>query len=404
MAKYNHISKQQRDLIQYMLDKNYSFTDIGNAISKDRTSISKEIRRNRYLKSYTSTNCFDKKAILKACEDCKKLSKPPYVCNTCKSKGGCRKNKLYYHSNVAFQNYKTNLVLSRQGIDITPATIDEIEHSIVPLIKNKKQSINQVYINHSDILYFSKPTFYKYIHLGVLSLSDIDLPKKVKYKKRKENKNTKNKREIAILNGRCYKDYLSFISKNPKMNICQMDTVEGTKESRKCLLTIIDVKTHFMFIRLLDKKDIKSVNNAWYSIKDKISINIYSKLFRIILTDNGIEFYDPMHIEIDYNTGEKLSNVFYCEPYSSWQKGCIEKNHEYIRKIFPKGTNFDDFNDKEIQKLEDTINNIPRESLNKETPYNLFKKEYPEIIEKLNCSYISPDDVSLTKESIRGEK
>lgn len=159
-----------------------------------------------------------------------------------------------------------------------------------------------------------------------------------------------------------------------------------------------------MFIRLLDKKDIKSVNNAWDSIKDKISIDIYSKLFRIILTDNGIEFYDPMHIEVDYNTGEKLSNVFYCEPYSSWQKGCIEKNHEYIRKIFPKGTNFDDFYDKDIQKLEDTINNIPRESLNKETPYNLFKKEYPEMIEKLNCSYISPDDVSLTKESIRGEK
>lgn len=174
-----------------------------------------------------------------------------------------------------------------------------------------------------------------------------------------------------------------------------MDTVEGNKNSIKVLLTIIDVKTNFMLIRLLDKKDIKSVNNAWDSIKNILDKKTFSNLFRIVLTDNGSEFFDPLHIELDYNTGKKLSNVFYWKPYSSWQKGCIEKNHEFIRKVFPKGTSFDNLSEDIIKKLEDNINNIPRKSLDGKTPYNLMLKKNKEIISNLNCSYINPDDVTL---------
>ena len=404
MTNYTHLCKEQRDSIQYFIERNYTFSQIANAISKDRTTISKEIKRNRYLKSFTNLDSFDEKGFYLAIKACSKLSKPPYVCNTCKSKGGCRKNKLYYQSNVAQQHYDSILKSSREGIDIKPDVIDEIEQSIIPLIKDKKQSINQVYITHSDILYFSKPTFYKYVNIGVLSLTNLDLPKKVKYKKRKDTNKTKNKRQIAILKGRTYDDYLLFISNHPKMNICQMDTVESSRKSRKVLLTIIDVETHFMLIKLLDKKDIKSVNLAWDNIKNNLDIKTFAKLFRIVLTDNGSEFFDPLHIELDYSTGRKISNVFYCNPYSSWQKGCIEKNHEFIRKVFPKGTNFNNFNDRQIQKLEDTINNIPRDSLDGKSPYYLFKNKYPEIVEKLNCSYIKPDDVSLNKDDILEDK
>lgn len=61
------------------------------------------------------------------------------------------------------------------------------------------------------------------------------------------------------------------------------------------------------------------------------------------MTDNGTEFLDPNHFEYDYNDKKKKENLFYCDPYSSWQKGSIEKNHKYIRKIFSKGTNWDNF-------------------------------------------------------------
>lgn len=399
---FNQLNKEQRDIIQFLLDKKYNFSQIAKSIKMDRTTISKEIKRNRYIKS-NFYSPFDKKGISSACKSCSKLNQPPFTCNTCPYKRTCSKHHLYYNSKVAQEHYEVVKRQSRSGVDISEDTIEEIENSIIPLIKNKKQSINQVYTNHSDIIYFSKPTFYKYVNLGIFSLKNTDLPKKVKYKVRKKNIDKSNKRQLALLKGRTYKDFLDFTLKHPKMNICEMDTVEGKNNSKKVLLTIILRETNFMFIRLLEKKNVYCVNEEIDYFKS-IGISLYSKVFRIVLTDNGSEFFDPMHIEMDYESGNKKCNVFYCEPYSSWQKGCIEKNHEYIRKVFPKGTSFDLFTKEQIKRLEDTINNIPRNSLNGKTPYELTMKKYPKLLESLDCKYIEPDDVNLSKDYIiKGE-
>ncbi len=394
-TNFNQLNFEQRQTIQYMIDKGHTFTEIGKAINKDRTTISKEIKRNRYVKSYFF-DAFDPNGIKTAVNRCDLLLKPPYVCNHCYSKNKCNKHKLYYNALNAQSNFEEKQFESRSGYNISHETIDQIEHIIVPLIKDKKQSINQVYANHSDILYFSKSTFYNYIHNGILSLSDLDLPKKVIYKPRKDKNNKRDyKRRLALLKGRSYEDYINFISIHPKMNICQMDTVIGNQESNKCLLTIFIVKTNFMIIRLLDSKTMACVDYEFSKLKEKLGIKLFSKVFRIVLTDNGTEFFNPKNIEIDTSSGNKTCNVFYCKPYSSWQKGCIEKNHEYIRKLFPKGTSFNCFTQEQIHKLENIINNIPRQSLNNKTPFELTKELYPDFIFKLNYSKINPDDVSL---------
>ena len=240
------------------------------------------------------------------------LEQRPYVCNQCKFKNKCNKHKLYYNAINAQGNFEEKQFEARTGVNISHETIDQIEHIIVPLIKNKKQSINQVYANHSDILYFSKSTFYNYIHDGILSLSDIDLPKKVIYKERKEkNQNRDYKRRLALLKCREYSDYINFVKEHPKMNICQMDTVVGNKESHKCLLTLIIVKTNFMIIRLLDSKTMENVDFEIKKIKEKLGIKLFSKVFRIVLTDNGTEFFKPKNIEIEINSGNKTCKVFY---------------------------------------------------------------------------------------------
>ena len=398
MTKYNHLVKEQRNNIEYLIGLNKTFTYISKAINVDRTTISKEIKRNRFVKS-NFYDSFDKLGINSTIEKCDNLKHPPYVCNSCPNKRYCTNHKLYYNARLAQENSNKILSESRSGVDINPDTIDEIENTIVPLIKNKNQSVNQVYSNHSDILYFCKTTFYKYIDLGVLSLSNLDLPKKVKYKKRKSNKDTNYKRKLALLKNRAYEDYLDFIVKHPKMNVCEMDTVEGIKGG-KVFLTILIKDTKFMFIRLLDKKNVSCVNKEIDKLKNILGIKLFSKIFRIILTDNGSEFFDPTHIERDYNTCNKTCNVFYCKPYSSYQKPNIERNHEYIRRIFPKGVSLNDLTEKQVQKLETTINNIPRDKFDGESPYEKTKQKYPLLLEKLNYIYINPDDVALTKKSI----
>ena len=399
MTNYSQLNLNQRDTIYILLNKNKNFTEIGKAISKDRTTVSKEIKRNRYIKS-NFYNPFDIKGITKAVTDCDNLKRFPYVCNTCPKKRFCNKHHLYYDYKIAQDHYKEKLVDSRSGIDIEPSTIEDIEQQIVPLIKNKKQSVNQVYINHSDVLYFSKTTFYKYIDIGVFSLTNADLPKKIKYKKRKNHVDNTNKRELSLLNNRRYEDFIIYTSNHPKMNIVEMDTVIGKRDNKKCLLTLYIRKTHFMLIFLLNKKDSASVNAKINFLKDTLGTKLYSKVFRIFLTDNGTEFFSVLNFERDTESGKKISNIFYCHPYSSYEKHGIEVNHEYIRRVFPKGTSFDDLTDEIVKSLQDNINAIPRESLDKDTPYNLTKKLYPDLIEKLNCTYINPDNVSLSKVDI----
>ena len=405
MTNYNQLSLENRDVIQFLINKGESFSYIAKSINKDRTSISREIKRNRYIKS-SFYEPFDKKGIDHALSRCKKLSLPPYVCNSCPRKNTCPLNHLFYNSKIAQEHYELILKESRKGVNLSMEQVDEIERTIVPLIKNKKQSVNQVYINHSDILNFSKVSFYSYVNNGVISLTNLDLPKKVKYKKRKKkNNNTNNyKRDISILKGRKFEDYLDFISKHPKMNKVQLDTVIGKKNNNKVLLTMYLVDTHFMFIFLLDKKDATYVSAVFASLKSTLSIDLYRKIFRVILTDNGTEFYNPYEMEYDYDNGNKIANVFYCHPYSSSEKHEIEVNHEYIRRVLPKGTSFAHLTDEEVKRLQDNINAIPRISLNGETPYNLTKKKYPELIKKMHCSYIKPDDVSLNEEDILIDK
>ena len=394
MTNYEHLDQEQRDVIQQLINQSKTFTYISKAISKDRTTISKEIKRNRYIKSKFYSE-FDKKGINKAIENCNKLLKYPYVCNNCKQLRYCNKHHLFYNSTIAQQQYKNILKDSRTGINLSDEQINEIENTIVPLIKNKKQSVNQVYANHSDILSFSKVSFYHYVNEGIISLTNSDLPKKTKYKPRKKKKNTKYKRSLTILKNRKYEDYLDFISKHPKMNKVQLDTVIGKINNSKCLLTMYIVDTHFMLIFLLNKKTSENVSNVFKDLKKGLGINLYKKVFRIILTDNGSEFLNPYEMEYDYDTSKKITNVFYCKPYSSWQKHEIEVNHEYIRRVLPKGTDFSKLTKADIKRLQDNINSIPRDSINKKTPYDLTNEKYPEFIKTLDIKYIKPDDVSL---------
>ena len=134
--------------------------------------------------------------------------------------------------------------------------------------------------------------------MGVFSLSNLDLPKKVKYKKRKRKYN-KERRELSLLKGRSYEDFCLFTMNHPKMHIYEMDTVIGKRDDQKVLLTIYFKDTHFTLIRLLDKKTVACVNEEFKNFKKILGIKLYAKIFRIGLTDNGSEFFDPYQIEKD---------------------------------------------------------------------------------------------------------
>lgn len=113
-----------------------------------------------------------------------------------------------------------------------------------------------------------------------------------------------------------------------------------------------------------------------------------------------------MSIEKDEETQEIVSHIFYCDPGASWQKGAIEKNHEYIRYVLPKGSSFDELTQEKANLLMSNINSTSRDTLNGKTPYDatlLIVDE--EIIEKLGVIRIEADEVNLSPNLLKvGDK
>lgn len=407
-----HLSIEDRQKIEESLKEGINFTNIGEIIKKDRTCVSKEIRNHLQTvarKVYGGTvrcskfkNCekYKGKFCRVMCEDyeeatCPKLNKQPYVCNNCDKKRYCNYEKKYYRYIEADKEYKKELTDSRSGIRISPEEIKVINKIIRPLIVEQKQSVHQVYVNNPDILTQSENTFYKYIDLGVFDIKNVDLPRRIRYKKVVSIKRTRKESLIRI--NRTYKDYEKHLKLNAhrEISIVQMDTVEGIKGG-KVFLTLLFENYNLMLTYLLENKTVYCVNEIFDQIKENLGETEFKRLFEVILTDNGSEFFGANNIECNKDS-EKLVSLFYCDPSASYQKGSIEKNHEYLRYYLPKPSSFDNLNQTQVNLMNNHINSIPRKSLKDMTPYNLSSQLLTDENKKqLGLKFIEPNDVSLS--------
>lgn len=334
MTNYCHLSYEDRKNIEDGLNENKSINQIAKEINRSHSSVLREIDRNKiYYKpdNHKYINYTDPKDIYKY-EHCEKLEKSPYVCNGCKSRSGCRKERYTYYARKADDSYHEVKSEARKGINLTPEEVFEINNILTPLIK-KGQTINHLYINHPDILDFSKPSFYNYVNNGVFEFGPLDFPRIVKYKKRKNSDNRRTRKEREILINRTYDNFTNYISKNPDVNIVEMDTVVGLQEENDCFLTLLWRKSKFMLIFKLENQTTEEVSRIFNVLQELIPFEDYEKLFQVILTDNGHEFFDVNNIECIQATGEYITHLFFCDPHMSCQKGMIEKNHEFIRYI-----------------------------------------------------------------------
>ena len=394
MANYCHLSYEDRKNIEDGLNENKSINQISKEINRSHSSILREIDRNKKYSEPSAWNNYkiNHPDLVLSCE---RLKHSPYVCNGCKSRSGCRKVRWTYYAREADNSYKEVKSEARKGINLTAEEIYKINSILTPLIK-KGQTINHLYINHPDILDFSKPSFYNYVNNGVFEFSPLDFPRIVKYKKRKNSKNRRTRKEREILINRKYDDFQKFISNHPDFNIVEMDTVEGLKDENDCFLTLLWRKSKFMLIFKLENQTTEEVSRIFNILQTLIPYDDYKRLFEVILTDNGHEFFDVLNIECMHSTGEQVTKLFFCDPHMSCQKGMIEKNHEFIRYILPKGSSFKNITQEDCDLFMNNINSLCRDSLNGKSPYEamLFLcDEY--VLKSLNCYYIKPDEVIL---------
>ena len=152
----------------------------------------------------------------------------------------------------------------------------------------------------------------------------------------------------------------------------EADTIVS-RESLAALLVVIDRMTRKVKIKKLARKTAELT-----SCSIVFALQMYNIIQLLTITyDNGSEFcwHDKVNKELNM-----LS--FFCNPYSSWEKGTVENINGLIRRFFPKKTDFDKITDQEIQQVEDWINNRPMKVLGYKSP----NEKYAELQQNLSVA------------------
>lgn len=153
----------------------------------------------------------------------------------------------------------------------------------------------------------------------------------------------------------------------------EMDCVEGKKKTKKTLLVLTERKSRREIIRPMRDQTARSVVRVLDSLEREYGAN-FSKIFRTITVDNGSEFADCAGMEKSCRRKGNRTKIYYCHPYSSYERGSNENVNKMIRRWFPKGTDFRKVTAKAIQRVEDWINNYPREILGFRTAEAVFQE------------------------------
>lgn len=435
---HKHLSTSQRIHIEKGLNDGLSFAAIARKLDKHPSTIAKEVKKYRTLqprekdpkkparcalfKECTLRFLCDKKDCVKMCKSCydiklqvskcsylcseyrepqcASISKAPFVCNHCARQRTCNKEKAYYIAQNADQSSQELLVSCKQGINQAPADIAMLDTLISPLLA-QGQSLAHIYAFHGHEIPCSRKTLYNYIDQGVFTAKNIDLRRKVRYKCKPRKTGTRVSlaaKEFRI--GRTYEDFQKFIQENPDIPVVELDTVEGGRDnSTQAFLTIFFRNCSLMLIFVLQEKSQDQVIKVFDYLTEKLGIKVFQELFPVILTDNGVEFQFPERLECDKN-GEIRTKIFYCNPNSSWQKGRIEKNHEYIRYVIPKSQSLDHYKQRDACVLMNHINSEARDSLNGCTPFRLSKMLLNNRLHRLLCLQEIPGDQVHLKPSL----
>lgn len=423
-----HLTLSDRIAIETGIFAGLSFKKIAEKLERHPSTIAHEVKENR---TYSKGNfprgkdcayarkcvikhvCTDQVCDLKcsycrefdcrvACErykpmKCDRVNKAPYVCNRCEQKRLCTRDRYFYSAKFADAAYNRRLSDSRSGIRLDEEELKKLDSLITNLVK-KGQPLSHIYAEHENELSVSLRSLYNYIDAGALTIKNIDLRRKTSYRPRRK----KSQPKLGFQNqeyrqGRTYDDFEKYMAKHPTIPVVEMDTVKGVRESGKRLLTMIFRENNIMLLFLMPDGTADSVINIFDLLTDILDLEVFQRLFPVILTDNGSEFKRVEDLEYTY-TGERRTRVFYCDPQASWQKPHIEKNHEFIRYVIPRGNTLNPYTDADMTLLMNHINSVKRKSLKNQSPYEKVESEDEDMewfMELLGMHIIPPDDVHL---------
>lgn len=311
---YTHLTSEQRYGIFSLLATKSTMSFIAKTLNVSVSTISREIKRNSWRNKYRH-------------KEAQELAdgRKQRLANNHRIKNKVKQRILYYLTQEQWSPMQISGYLKREGISVSHEYIYQIIRA------DKKEG---------GILY-------------------THLRHKGKHRKRPVGKCSHIPDRISIHERPKEAD-------GTRLGDLELDAIIG-KDGKGVIVTLVDRKTNYLMMKKSRKgKDAEEVAKIVRDLGFP-----YRHHIKTITTDNGPEF--RCHRKISQALG---ATVYFADPYSSWQKGCIENTNKLIRQYIPKGTDFDTLTDEQILQIQYKINRRPREKLNFMTPTECFFKYF----------------------------
>jgi IS30 family transposase len=315
--KKGHIKKEERLEISILLKKGYSHRDIGDALGRHHTSISREIKNNSSKGVYG----------------------PHRAQQKARSKRKCSK---YQGMKVRNRDKLEAYIKKRLKKGWTPKKIS-----------GRLKEID----NH--LPYISSKGIYKWIY-SAFGQAYLECLIRKRHPRKGRRKKRGGKDMIPNRTGIEYRPLAA--NRRQEYGHLEGDTIVSARKhhSKVSLLVMVDRKSRY--VRLRKVLNLKPLNVRL--AMEELSSDVHCKT---ITLDNGIENKDHERLAENMNI-----DIFFCDPYSSWQNGSVENVNGIIRRFIPKGADIADYSDEEIQSIEYYLNHTPKECLNFKTPYEVM--------------------------------
>lgn len=203
----------------------------------------------------------------------------------------------------------------------------------------------------------STKTVYNYLDKDLfLNISNKDLIVKKDGKKRNYHK---IRQAITNVKGTSISERPTEIDNRDEIGHWEMDTVVGKQGTKTALLVLSERTSRKELIFKIKSKSQSEVIRILDRLERKLGSE-FSSTFKTITCDNGCENLDFEGIEKSIRNKKPRTKVYYAHPYSSWERGTNENINKMIRRFIPKGVDISAFSDKEIERIQNWLNNYPR--------------------------------------------
>ena len=311
MRNYTQLTEEERYQIYEGITLGLTQTEIANDLDVNKSTISRELKRNTGLRGYRPRQA-------QILSDSRKLN----------------------HSSQRINKQQWDRVEDLIGEDWSP----EQTSSWLALNENIK-------ISHEWI----------YLHIYQDKKNGGDLHEHLRCQKKRRKRYGSNDRRGQLKNRVSIDERPSIVDLKTRVGDWEADTVAGRQTGPR-LVTLVERKKRFTLIGLAKNKSSEAVTDTILEM-----LIGYHRQVKTITYDNGKEFAG--HVDI---AKASHSKAYFAHPYSSWERGLNENTNGLIRQYFPKGSDFSLITKKDVKTVMDKINNRPKKCLGFKTPNQVF--------------------------------